>query len=98
MPIELNETDLAAVGKLQELKNTTIARAKEFYRLKVKQLANPDIPNRAEIVLENFLRSKNAADGDEQMTAPKQKKGPKAKKESKAKTAKKAKAPKKEAE
>ena len=35
MPVALNEEDMLVVGKIQELKNTTIARAKEYYRKKV---------------------------------------------------------------
>lgn len=59
MPIELNEDDIQVVLKIQEAKNTTIARAKEFYRLQVKKLANPDVQGRHQIILDNFNRSRN---------------------------------------
>lgn len=78
MAIELNEQDIAAVGKIQERKNTTLARAKEYYRIQVKKLANPDVSNRHEIILENLTRG----DG---RSAPK---GKKAKSASKRKAAK----------
>jgi hypothetical protein len=56
MPIELTESDLVACGKIQETKNTTIAKAKELFRRHAAKLANPDVEGRADIVLENVLR------------------------------------------
>ena len=50
MPVALNEEDMLVVGEIQELKNTTIARAKEYYRKKVNSLANPDVADRAQII------------------------------------------------
>jgi hypothetical protein len=80
MPIELNEDDIAVVLKIQEAKNTTISRAKEYYRLQAKRLANPDIKNRAEIILENFNRNRNGkqtSDVFAEKTVKKTKKGAK---------------------
>ena len=62
MPIELTEADLVACGKIQETKNTTIAKAKEIFRKYVAKLANPDVEGRADLVLENVLRAKNNGD------------------------------------
>ena len=93
MTIELNEDDLTAVGKIQELKNVTIAKAKEIFRKYVKQLANPDVEGRSEIVLENIKRGKNGnpADVFEDEPKPKKVKAIKAPKEPKAAKAPKAK-------
>ncbi len=88
MPIELNENDLAAIGTIQEAKSTTVARAKEYYRKAVAKLANPDLEDRHEIVLENFNRGTNGSSED--VFAEKDKPA----KTKKAKTAKVAKAPK----
>lgn len=91
MPIELNEDDMQVVLKLQEAKNTTIQRAKDFYRIQVKKLANPDISNRSEIILENFQRGRNGNSAD--VFDDKPKKAAKAKKVAKVKAAKPEKTP-----
>lgn len=59
MPIELTEADLAVIGKIQELKNSTHSKAKELYRKRVQRLANPDVENRAEVIWENVQRGSN---------------------------------------
>jgi hypothetical protein len=83
MPVALNEEDMLVVGKIQELKNTTIARAKEYYRKKVNSLANPDVADRAQIIWDGFKRGdKVGAEAPEkETTMPKAKKVKAAKKE-----------------
>ena len=93
MTIELNEDDLTAVGKIQELKNVTIAKAKEIFRKYAKQLANPDVEGRSEIILDNIKRGKNGNSADVFEDEPKPNKA-KATKTPKVKAEKKAKAPK----
>ena len=76
MPVALNEEDMLVVGEIQELKNTTIARAKEYYRKKVNSLANPDVADRAQIIWDGFKRGdKVGAEAPEkETTMPKAKK------------------------
>jgi hypothetical protein len=64
MPIDLTEADLVACGKIQELKTTTIAKAKEIYRKHVAALANPDVEGRAEIVFGNIQRGAKSTQFD----------------------------------
>jgi hypothetical protein len=95
MPIELTEADLAACGKIQEVKNTTIAQAKEIFRKYAAKLANPEVEGRADIVLDNVLRAKNNGEippavEDEPVKKTKKAKAAKAPKEPKAAKAPKA--------
>jgi len=91
---ELNELDLAAIGKIQELKNATIGKAKEIYRKLAKKLANEDVENRAELILDAVQRGIEVNGGSEEVDEPvakkkAAKKEPKAKKEKAPKAAKK---------
>ena len=54
--MEFTELDLVVVGKIQELKSTTVAKAKEIFRKQVLKMANPDVDGRAELVLEAIER------------------------------------------
>jgi hypothetical protein len=93
--MEFTELDLAAAGKIQEKRGCTIAKAKEIYRKHVQALANPDIENRAELVLDSIERGVEIASDEEvEATVTKAKKA-KAKKEPKAKKKKAPKAAKK---
>src|SRR5580700_119311 len=63
--MEFTESDLAAVGKIQENRGCTIAKAKEVYRKHVLTLANPDVENRADLVLEAMDRGVDVASDEE---------------------------------
>jgi hypothetical protein len=76
--MEFNETDLSAVGKIQEKRGCTIAKAKEVYRKHVLTLPNPDIDNRAELVLAAMDRGVEVASDEEvEETVTKKAKAPK---------------------
>jgi hypothetical protein len=62
---ELNELDLAAIEKIQELKNTTPANAKQIYRKHANKLPNPDIENRADLILAAIERGAEVASDEE---------------------------------
>jgi hypothetical protein len=95
--LEFNYFDLEAAGKIQERRGCTIAKAKEIYKKHVQALANPDIENRAELVLESIERGVEVASDEEveetvtKAKKVKAKKEPKAKKEKAPKAAKKSK-------
>lgn len=81
--MELTEYDLAAVGRIEELKSTTHARAKEIFRKQVAKLANPDVEGRAQLVLEAIGRGAEVASDEEvEETVTKKAKQKKAKKPS----------------
>jgi len=63
--MDFTELDLAAVAKIQESKNVTPAKAKELFRQHVLKLANPDVENRAELVLESIGRDVAVATDEE---------------------------------
>jgi hypothetical protein len=63
--MDFTEADLAAVGKIQELKSCTVEQAKQVYRQHALKLANPDNPDRAELVLTAVSRGAEAASDDE---------------------------------
>jgi hypothetical protein len=63
--MEFNETDLAAVGKIQEAKGITVAEARTIYRKQVLKLANQDVENRAELVLQAIERGAEVASDEE---------------------------------
>lgn len=95
MPIELTEADLAVIGKIQELKNSTHSKAKELYRKRVQRLANPDVENRAEVIWENVQRGSNGdVFAEEEAPVKKAKKEKVAKAPKAPKAAKEAKTPK----
>src|SRR5208283_2451886 len=77
MPLEYTEADLQTIGKVQEFKNTTPAKAKEIYRKAMNRLANPDIADRAEIVLGNIMRG--STNGEKPVAEKKAKKAAKPK-------------------
>jgi hypothetical protein len=64
--MEYTEADLAAVGKIQELKICSPAKAKEIYRKQVLALANPDVENRAELVLAAVERGANGNEASDE--------------------------------
>jgi hypothetical protein len=63
--MDFRETDLLAVGKIQEARNSTVEAAKQLYRKHVLKLANPDAEDRAEIVLASLERGVELATDDE---------------------------------
>ncbi len=52
--ISLNEDDLVVVGKIQERKNCTLARARETYRSHAAKLADPSRLDRHAIIWDNI--------------------------------------------
>lgn len=93
MPLTYTESDLNAVGRIQQDRGCTIENAKAVYRKYILKLANPDADNRAELVLASISRGVQASDEEvEASIAPKRvakkvtaKKEPKAKKVAKPK-------------
>ena len=65
MPLKFSEEDLKVIGKIQETRNCTIEHAKTIFRQYVLKLANPDIPNRADLVLAAFERKVEFASDEE---------------------------------
>ena len=81
MAITYNESDLAAVGKIQESQGCTIAKAKEIFRKQVQKLANPDVEGRAQLVLDAIERGVEVASDEEVEETVSKKKAPKARKQ-----------------
>jgi hypothetical protein len=63
--MDFNEVDLQAVGKIQELKSCTPAKAKEIFRKHAQKLANPDVEDRAQLVLDAIERGAEIASDEE---------------------------------
>ncbi len=87
--ISLNENDLIVVGKIQERKGCTLARAREAYRIHAAKLADPSRLDRHDVIWENIQRGNKSASSDvkeitKEKVMPKAKKA-KAKKVAKAK-------------
>lgn len=53
----LTEKDLQVVGRIQEARGCTVAKAREIFRKYAKQLADPDHADRAQLVSDNFFRT-----------------------------------------
>jgi len=74
MALTYSEGDLRVVGIIQERRNCTIDHAKSIYRGYVNKLANPDIPERSDLILETINRGvKLASDAEVEaaVSAPK---------------------------
>jgi hypothetical protein len=65
MPLTFSEADLKVIDKIQQDRGCTREHAKAVYRKYVNKLANPDIENRAELVLGAVTRGVKAASDDE---------------------------------
>jgi hypothetical protein len=83
--MDFTELDLAAIGKIQEKRGCTIAKAKEVYRKHVLKMANPDVENRAELILESIERGVEVAEEAEETVTKKAKEKKAAKPEAAAK-------------
>lgn len=82
----VDEFDLKAIGSMEEKRNWKHAKAVSEWRKMVMKLADPDAPNRSEIVLENFNRGTEPAapkaaktEKDMKQKSKKEKKAPVAK-------------------
>jgi hypothetical protein len=63
--MDFTESDLSAVAVLQESQGVTVENAKQLYRKHVLKLANPDAPDRADIVLSAIGRGVEQATDEE---------------------------------
>jgi hypothetical protein len=92
--MDFTEQDLATVQVLQESRGCTPEQAKAAYRKYVNKLPNPDIENRAELILDSINRGVPENGQDKEPAAEKPTRNEKRLAKKKAKADKKAKAPK----